>query len=242
MPPLAVPSSFVRTTPVRSTASAKTCAWRRPFWPVVASTDDQRLVRRAREALGGHPAHLRELLHQVRVGVQAPGGVGDHHVGAARLGRRDRVEDDRARVAARRARERSPPRPARPRSRAARSPRRDRCRRRRRRPAAELVVQDRRELADRRRLAGAVDADDHHHRGLGAEVERALARPRRPRRAALPAARAPPPASVSAAALDLALELARRSRRSSARRRRRGSAPPRGAPSLRRRAGRGRSP
>ena len=37
IPPLAVPSSFVSTTPDRSTESANTCAWRRPFWPVVAS-------------------------------------------------------------------------------------------------------------------------------------------------------------------------------------------------------------
>src|SRR5260370_1385275 len=38
MPPFAVPSSFVRTIPVMSTASAKTLACRSPFWPVVASS------------------------------------------------------------------------------------------------------------------------------------------------------------------------------------------------------------
>src|SRR5690606_8507881 len=38
MPPLAVPSSLVRTMPVMSTTSAKTRAWMRPFWPVVASS------------------------------------------------------------------------------------------------------------------------------------------------------------------------------------------------------------
>src|SRR3954447_8005358 len=37
MPPLAVPSSLGRATPVSSTARANSCAWRRPFWPVVAS-------------------------------------------------------------------------------------------------------------------------------------------------------------------------------------------------------------
>ena len=37
MPPLALPSSLVSTTPLTSTASANTWAWRRPFWPVVAS-------------------------------------------------------------------------------------------------------------------------------------------------------------------------------------------------------------
>ena len=37
MPPFAVESSFVRTTPVRPTASWNAFAWARPFWPVVAS-------------------------------------------------------------------------------------------------------------------------------------------------------------------------------------------------------------
>src|SRR6476661_161136 len=37
MPPFAVPSSLVRTTPVTSTASVNTRAWTTPFWPVVAS-------------------------------------------------------------------------------------------------------------------------------------------------------------------------------------------------------------
>ena len=37
MPPLAVPSSLVSTTPVTSTASANWRAWVSPFWPVVAS-------------------------------------------------------------------------------------------------------------------------------------------------------------------------------------------------------------
>src|SRR5215216_3137737 len=37
MPPLAVPSSLVRTTPVTPTASVNWRAWARPFWPVVAS-------------------------------------------------------------------------------------------------------------------------------------------------------------------------------------------------------------
>ena len=38
MPPLAVPSSFVRMIPVTPTASPNSFAWRTPFWPVVAST------------------------------------------------------------------------------------------------------------------------------------------------------------------------------------------------------------
>ena len=38
MPPLAVPSSLVSTTPDTSTASRNTLAWVSPFWPVVASS------------------------------------------------------------------------------------------------------------------------------------------------------------------------------------------------------------
>ena len=62
--------------------------------------DEQRLVRRALEPLRDHAAHLRELLHQVRLRVQPAGRVDDHDVAAARLGGRDRVERDRGRVAA----------------------------------------------------------------------------------------------------------------------------------------------
>src|SRR6266511_46549 len=38
MPPLAVPSSLVSTTPVTPTAPVNSRAWARPFWPVVASS------------------------------------------------------------------------------------------------------------------------------------------------------------------------------------------------------------
>ncbi|MOA55740.1 hypothetical protein D3C78_1795830 [compost metagenome] len=37
-PPLAVPSSLVRITPVSGVASVKTSACLTPFWPVVASS------------------------------------------------------------------------------------------------------------------------------------------------------------------------------------------------------------
>ncbi len=45
MPPLAVPSSLVSTTPVTPTASVNCLACRSPFWPVVASS-----TRRPRSA------------------------------------------------------------------------------------------------------------------------------------------------------------------------------------------------
>ena len=59
----------------------------------------------------------------------------------------------------------------RPRPRAARSRRRGRCRRRRAGRSAQLLAQLPGELADRRRLAGAVDADGHDHGRLRRHVD-----------------------------------------------------------------------
>src|SRR3954447_4344086 len=50
---------------------------------------EQGLVRRALEPLRDHPAHLGQLLHQVRLRVQPTGGVDDDHVVASRLRRLD---------------------------------------------------------------------------------------------------------------------------------------------------------
>ena len=91
------------------------------------------LVRRARARLADDAADLLQLLHQIRLRVQAARGVGDHDVEP--FGRRalDALEDHRRRIGAllaahdRRA-ERASPRPP-----AARSRRRGTCRRR---PAA----------------------------------------------------------------------------------------------------------
>src|SRR5690606_24002330 len=48
----------------------------------------------------GDTAHLAELLHEVGLRVEAPGRVGEHEVDAAGGGPLDGVEDHRARVAA----------------------------------------------------------------------------------------------------------------------------------------------
>src|SRR5438477_7349430 len=42
--------------------------------------DEQRLVRCAFELSFDHPAHLRQLLHQIRLRVETSGGVDDHDV------------------------------------------------------------------------------------------------------------------------------------------------------------------
>ena len=80
IPPLAVPSSLVSTTPVTPTAAANCLAWIRPFCPVVASMTSSTSVTWPGRALG-HPAHLFQLLHQVDLGVEPAGGVGQHEVG-----------------------------------------------------------------------------------------------------------------------------------------------------------------
>ena len=57
-------------------------------------------MRRFRVLALDDAVHLHQLFHQVRFRVQPPRGVDDHNVGTAALGRRERVEDHRARVRA----------------------------------------------------------------------------------------------------------------------------------------------
>src|SRR5207237_3665634 len=56
--------------------------------------DHQRLVRRARELTLGHALELDELVHEVRLRVQASGRIDDEDVDVTRGRRLDRVEDD----------------------------------------------------------------------------------------------------------------------------------------------------
>ncbi len=103
--------------------------------------------------------------------MQTAGGVDDHHVLAARLSGGEAVVDDRRRIAARRLLDDlavTAPRPFRElfdRGRAERVGGDDERR------LAELLeaVGD---LADRRRLAGAVDADDEQHARFGGHIDK----------------------------------------------------------------------
>src|SRR3954447_8067087 len=131
---------------------------------------EQRLVRRAFEALPDDAVHLGELVHQVRLGVQPTGGVDDDHVAASRLRRLDRVVGDRGRV--------SPALRADEVRACAPGPDLDLLLRRRaegvaRRDEHRVAVlgEPSRELADRRRLARAVDADDEDQAGTPVEFE-----------------------------------------------------------------------
>ena len=78
IPPFAVPSSFVSTIPVMLTTSAKTVAWFRPFWPVVASRTSRTSSTSASFSMTR--LTLLELVHQADLVLQAAGGVDHHYV------------------------------------------------------------------------------------------------------------------------------------------------------------------
>ena len=179
MPPLAVESSLVRTIPVSPTASWKALAWARPFWPVVASSTKSVSGSRAGQALVDDPADLGQLVHEVRLRVQASGGVGDDEVGAAGDRRVEGIEHDRPGIRAWRVGDDRDAGAIRPDPELVDGRGAERVRRGEDdRPALAEVARG--ELADRRRLARAVDADDEDdrrpagRRGRGVPVEVAL--------------------------------------------------------------------
>ena len=173
-PPFAVPSSLVRATPVTPTASSKSFAWRTPFWPVVAS----RTSSVSWGAPSSRPAITRRTLASSSIRFvcvcSRPAVSTTTTSRAARLGRRDGVEGDRSGVGA--------------------ALRADEVRAGALRPDLELLLRggaervrggqhDRAaglleavgELADRRRLPRAVDADDEDDRRRPIERQALLA-------------------------------------------------------------------
>ena len=162
IPPLALPSSFVRTSPVTSAAWVKSRACCSPFWPVVASIVSSVSCGAPGSRCGDHAAHLGKLLHEVLLRVQATRRVDDHDAPSARDAGTDGVVGDSGRIrAAGRAHEVGV---------RALGPRLELLRRGcpegvggpdhdARTGLVQLVGQ----LADRRRLAGPVDAHDEDH-------------------------------------------------------------------------------
>src|SRR5947209_2077467 len=131
---------------------------------------EQRLGRwRARLALDDTP-HLLQLFHQVRLRLQAPGGVDEHDVDAARFRGAHPVEHDGRRIGALRAAHVLRARALRPHLELLGGRRAKRVRGNHHHALA-LRAQQRRELADRRGLAAPVDADDEDDRGLRLEIE-----------------------------------------------------------------------
>src|SRR3979490_1573888 len=86
VPPLAVPSSLVRTMPVTCAASVK----RRALWGAVLACggvrDEEGLVRGAGDEFCCGAAHLVQLFHEVGFGVEAAGGVDNQDLGASGFG------------------------------------------------------------------------------------------------------------------------------------------------------------
>src|SRR6056297_338197 len=119
------------------------------------------LLRLAGIGLADHAADLLQLLHQVVLRVEAPGGVDEQQVGALRLAGRGRVVRDRSGVASVRSRLGGHAQPVAPHAELRGAGGAERVAGSEHHASAKaLVVLT--ELRDRRGLADAVHADDHH--------------------------------------------------------------------------------
>ena len=87
-PPFAVPSSLVTSEPGQAERGVERAHLRQCVLTGVAIDHQQHLVRRLRVGFGDRALHLLQLFHQVQLCWQAAGGVGNHHVAAARADRR----------------------------------------------------------------------------------------------------------------------------------------------------------
>ena len=160
MPPLAVPSSLA----MRDVGDVDRLGEHLGLHQAVLAgrgvDDQQHLMRRFGDVSLHDAADLLELLHQVVLGVQPAGGVDDQDVGVAVMRRLHAVEDDGAGVGVGLVRD--------DRRRRARSPQTfswSMAAARKVSPATSITLRPTRwwkrgQLGDRRRLAGAVDADD----------------------------------------------------------------------------------
>ncbi len=133
--------------------------------------DEQRLVRRTLQLPFDDAPHLRQLLHQVRLGVQTPRGVDDDDVAPVACRPLDRLVGDRCGVRPALGADERRVGALRPdlqllfggRAKRVCSAQDDRM---------AVLAQPLGQLADRRRLAGAVDADDEQDARVGVHVER----------------------------------------------------------------------
>ena len=174
-PPFAVPSSFVSTTPVTSTASVNARACAIPFWPVVASST--RSVVACSLGLLDHAPELGELVHEGRSCAA---------VRRCRRSARRRPAGPPRWTASKATAPGSAPAPGRPDGRRRARPTPSNCS-----PAAARNVgageahrsaspaEAARELPDRRRLPRAVDPhDEDHPEAVRGSVSRELVGPR----------------------------------------------------------------
>ena len=75
-PPLAVPSSLVRTRPVSRHHLVEQLGLLQGVLPGGGVHHQDHLMGRAGQLFAQHPVDLLELIHEVDLGVQASGGVG----------------------------------------------------------------------------------------------------------------------------------------------------------------------
>ena len=132
-------------------------------------------MRRAGQLAVDHAAHLCELLHQVMLGVEPPGGIADDHVEAAGARRLHGVERHRAGVCSLRPTNDVAARSLTPGHQLLDGGGAEGVGRAEHHGAAKLVVQVPRDLADRRGLPRAVDAHHQDHGRVVAQVDRVLA-------------------------------------------------------------------
>ena len=126
-PPFALPSSFVSTMPVTPGLAAEGLGLDEPVLAGRRVQDEEHVPGLARQAPLDDPADLRQLVHQLLLVLEPPGGVDEDGVEPARLGRGHGVEGHRHRGPHPPAARRPALRAARPRSEAARSPLRGTC-------------------------------------------------------------------------------------------------------------------
>ncbi len=100
MPPLAVPSSLVSTTPADVHCLLELLGLAQAVLTCRRVDHEQGLVLCSGHLPLDDPARLLELAHEVDLGVEAPGGVDEHDVGSARARGDEAVVHDRCGVAA----------------------------------------------------------------------------------------------------------------------------------------------
>ena len=170
MPPLAVPSSLVRTIPVRPAALLEGPGLDQAVLAGGGVQHQQGLPGGAGALPVDDLGELGKLRHEVCLVVEAAGGVAQHHVRAPGLGGLKGVEEHRAGVGPLVLAHQLTAGALRPDLQLVRRSGPEGVRGAQQHPLA-LALELMGQLADGRGLAHAVDADEQHHGGLRGQVQ-----------------------------------------------------------------------